>query len=251
MTTSTSRRSSSDPHRDTRFLTAVQSGGVVHVRCSRRLDGDFHRTAVPVRQLEPRRRRFVDLPWTMLDQHHGVAVREIMAPGDHDGSSGDVAATGLDDAVLGCWVGDCAPVVLIGAHRRFAVIHAGWRGLAAGVLDVAADALGEPVDTVVMGPAIGPCCHEFGVHDLLAVARGVGADPASITGTTSRGTMALDLEAAVRAFVSHRGHSFARLGSCTGCSYPGFSHRARRDPQRHVLAAWRTSPAQVGDGGSR
>ncbi|MFP5488551.1 MAG: laccase domain-containing protein, partial [Acidimicrobiia bacterium] len=136
---------------------------MVHVRCSTRSHGDFHRIDVPGDELEARRRSLVDLPWSMLDEHHGVTAREVTAPGEHDGASGDVLSTGTDAAVLGCWVGDCAPVVLVGSGRRIAIAHAGWRGLAAGVLDVAATAVAEPVGHVLVGPAIGPCCYEFGV----------------------------------------------------------------------------------------
>jgi copper oxidase (laccase) domain-containing protein len=236
-TTSTSRRSS----REGRSLTLPQADGrAVHVRCSTVADGDFHRVRVPFPELERRRRMLVDRPWTMLDERHGLTVREVTRAGEHDGAIGDVAVTGIDDAVLGCWVGDCAPVALVG-DRRFATAHAGWRGLAAGVLDIAADALAEPVRSVVLGPVIGACCYEFGEDDLVAVASGVGLPVRSIGSVTSRGTQALDLHAVVGGVADRFGAAFVVLGGCTGCSYPGYSHRVRRDRRRHMLAAWRTS----------
>ena len=228
-TTSTSRRFSS-------------SAGRVAIACSTRADGDFHLTQQPFDVLEQRRRAFVDLPWTMTDQHHGVDVVHVEAPGDGDGASGDVAITDLDDVVLGCWVGDCAPLVLVGAEREFAVAHAGWRGLAAGVVDAAVTAFSEPVVEVVLGPVIGPCCYEFGDAELLEVALGVSADPSSLRGRTSTGAPALDVIAAVRAACAAHDLDVTTLGGCTGCTYDGFSHRVRRDPQRHVVAAWRPSP---------
>lgn len=67
---------------------------------------------------------------------------------------------------------DCLPIVLAsGAHQRFsierksiAVVHAGWRGLAAGVLQNAIDALGAKPGSIAawLGPAIGPQHFEVG-----------------------------------------------------------------------------------------
>jgi copper oxidase (laccase) domain-containing protein len=190
-------------------------------------------------ELEARRRRFVDLPWTQLDQVHGTTVRRVDTPGGADGAPGDIAITDLDDAVLGCWVGDCAPVVLIGVESEFAVVHAGWRGLADGVIQAAVGGFSEPVVGVVLGPTIGPCCYEFGASDLEAVGAGVGCESSRIAGTTSSGRRALDVAAAVCAACGEL--PVERIGGCTGCEYPGFSHRIRRDRQRHVVAAWRPS----------
>ncbi len=194
-------------------------------------------------ELEARRRRFVDLPWTMLDEHHGTTTVRVDRPGAGDGERGDIAVTDLDDAVLGCWVGDCAPVVLVGAERSFAVAHAGWRGLAEGVVERAVAALGEPLAAAVLGPVIGPCCYEFGGADLRRVARGVESDVATVAGRTLDGRVALDVPAAVAVACGRHGVIVERIGGCTGCSYPGFSHRVRRDPQRHVVAVWRPSEA--------
>jgi copper oxidase (laccase) domain-containing protein len=231
-TNSTSRRSSSK-----------RRG--VEVRCSTRADGDFHLTRQPYAELERRRRSFVDLPWTMTDQRHGTAVVRVATPGAGDGAVGDIAITDSDDAVLGCWAADCAPLVLIGSHRTFAIVHAGWRGLATGVVDAAVDAFDEPIVEVLLGPTIGPCCYEFGADDLAAVAAGVHTDTASILASTSTGAPALDVPAAVRAAAARHGVTVTKIAGCTGCDHDGYSHRARREPQRHVVAAWRPSRRDV------
>jgi len=241
-TTSTSRRSSSNRIDATTLAFASANGRSLHIKCSTRSDGDFHRTGVPFDVLARRRRSFVDLPWTQLDQVHGTAAVRIDAPGAADGQRGDIAVTSLDDAVLGCWVGDCAPVVLIGSGSEFAIVHAGWRGLARRVIETALAAFTETVVGAVLGPTIGPCCYEFGSADLELVAAGVGCDPSQITASTSEGRPALDVGAAVEAAVGAL--TLHRIGACTGCGYPGFSHRVRRDPQRHVVAVWRPSGAR-------
>jgi copper oxidase (laccase) domain-containing protein len=242
-TISTSRHSSSDADRRRRTLTCAD-GSTIHVRWSCRSDGDFHRTDVVFEELERRRRGFVDLPWTMLDEHHGTVAVEVESPGQHDGAGGDIAVTSISGAVLGCWVGDCAPIVLAADDGRLATVHAGWRGLAAGVIDAAVTAFGGTPQWALLGPCIGPCCYEFGAGDLAAVAAGVGVAPDAITGLTRWATPALDVPAAVAAACGRsRISRFEVVGGCTGCGDDVFSHRARGERQRHVVAAWR----QLGD----
>ena len=236
-TTSTSRRSSSSGIAATSILQ--RPGRELQIWCSTRAQGDFHRLHVPFDELDARRRSVVDLPWTQLDQRHGTELVRVDAGGVGDGHAGDIALTSLDDVVIGCWAADCAPVVLVGDESEFAVVHAGWRGLAAGVLQAAIDAFTEPVRTAVLGPAIGPCCYEFGRDQLEQVAAGVGSRVEDVIGSTDAGGVALDVPAAVAAACGDV--QVTQLDGCTGCGYPGFSHRVRRESQRHVVAAWRRS----------
>jgi YfiH family protein len=62
---------------------------------------------------------------------------------------------------------DCLPIAIVRTEgpRALAVLHAGWRGLAEGVVSEGVNALcGESTQTLaaVVGPAIGPCCYEVG-----------------------------------------------------------------------------------------
>ena len=60
---------------------------------------------------------------------------------------------------------DCALIALArtnGSEPALAVLHAGWRGLVDGIVEVAAATLGSPPFAAVIGPAIGPCCYEVG-----------------------------------------------------------------------------------------
>lgn len=80
--------------------------------------------------------------------------------------SGDAAVTHHAGQALAVLVADCLPVLMARADGSgVAVAHAGWRGLATGVLEAAATSLGAPSADLIawMGPAIGP--HHFEVGD--------------------------------------------------------------------------------------
>jgi YfiH family protein len=62
---------------------------------------------------------------------------------------------------------DCLPIAIArtGGRRAVAVLHAGWRGLAEGVVAAGVAALradSSQTLAAVVGPAIGPCCYEVG-----------------------------------------------------------------------------------------
>lgn len=91
-----------------------------------------------------------------------------------DGSVSSVA--GRVCAVL---TADCLPVLLCNRRGdRVAALHAGWRGLADGVLEAGVQAIGCPAEDLLawLGPAIGPTCFEVGAEVLEAF---VSADPSA------------------------------------------------------------------------
>ncbi len=59
---------------------------------------------------------------------------------------------------------DCVPIAIVATSGEptLAVVHAGWRGLAGGVVAAAVAALGGGRTAAVVGPSIGPCCYEVG-----------------------------------------------------------------------------------------
>ncbi len=135
---------------------------------------------------------------------------------------------------------DCAPVALGSPEGVHGAVHVGWRGLVAGVIAGAVDAmraLGATDVVAGLGPTIHPCCYTFGGDDLAAVAAVAGGGVRSVT---SGGEPALDLPAAVRARLDEAG---ARLvvdvDRCTACGGGAFSHRARADEARQALFVWR------------
>ena len=97
-----------------------------------------------------------------LNQVHGKAVipaqREAGLPPDADASFSDEA--GVVCAVM---TADCLPLLFCDrAGTRVAAAHAGWRGLALGVLEATVEALGDGDWLAWLGPAIGPQAFEVG-----------------------------------------------------------------------------------------
>lgn len=235
MTTSTSRRSSSST------WSVATAAGTVSVLASTRADGDFNLDRVPPHLLDVRRRGLVDLPWTMLYERHGTDVVAVDRPGAGDRSGGDVLVTDVAGAALGVWVGDCAPIVLVRPDGGITALHAGWRGLARGIVDVACRAGRIGAGSVgYLGPVIGPCCYEFGAADLAEVARAVGAPAGAIASTTSWGSRSLDVPAVVRHALARHDVTVHEHGACTACGGHHFSRRARGESERHVVVAWRS-----------
>lgn len=218
----------------------------VRVRWSTRHDGDFHLDQ-PQLDLERVRRAFVDLPWSQPDEVHGDGVGVVEHPGHLDRAVADALVTDQVGAVLGIWVGDCAPVALVSETGRIGAVHAGWRGIEAGVLQRAVETLrrvaGETVEAA-LGPCIRPCCYEFGDDDL---ARLVSRYGAAVVSETRGGRAALDVPSAVRLALDEVSVAVADHGTCTACS-PGryWSHRARGERGRQVMAVWK-QPTQAAD----
>jgi purine-nucleoside/S-methyl-5'-thioadenosine phosphorylase / adenosine deaminase len=113
-----------------------------------------------VGRARPGARFLEDRSSVRLGQVHGAHVVSASSPGSVAGCDG--AHTRTPDLVLTVRTADCVPV-LLAAPEGVALLHAGWRGLIAGILEAG---LGEFPDRsrlrVVLGPAIGPCCYEVG-----------------------------------------------------------------------------------------
>ena len=111
-------------------------------------------------------------------------------------------------------VADCLPVALV-APEAVAMLHAGWRGLAGGVVAEGLGALlraGASRVAAAVGPGAGPCCYE------------VGDEVRATFGTRGR---TVDLKAIARGQLAAAGvEEVHDVGLCTMCD-PGrfFSHR--------------------------
>jgi YfiH family protein len=137
----------------------------------------------------------------------------------------DGQATTAREVAAVVLVADCLPVALAGPDA-VAMVHAGWRGLAAGVLEAGVEAAGAVCAAI--GPGIGPCCYE------------VGDDVRAVFGTSQR---TLDLKAIARARLQAAGVSDVHdCGLCTSCDAERFfSHRRDRGVTgRQAGLAWRS-----------
>lgn len=121
-----------------------------------------------------------------LQQVHGARVVRV-GQADVGGASPVADAAWTDEPGIACTVlvADCLPVLLaVRDGSAVAACHAGWRGLAAGVLEATVLALqqgagAQPRDVLAwLGPCIGPLQFEVGADVLQAFAPGAGGPSA-------------------------------------------------------------------------
>ena len=152
----------------------------------------------------------------------------------------DAAVTAAQGVVLAVLTADCLPVVFASRDgRRVGAAHAGWRGLAAGVLENTVAALAAPPETLLawLGPAAGPLAYEVGaeVRDAFA-----GHEPAAAQAFTATrpGHWHVDLYALARRRLRAAGIAAADIhggGLCT-ISDPQRFHSHRRDGRAGRMA---------------
>ena len=156
-------------------------------------------------------------------QVHGANVHEWVLPPLESGYATpgtelervDGHTTTTPELGLLVLAADCLPVALVGAGR-VAMLHCGWRGLAAGIVERGVSLFDEPPRAAI-GPGIGSCCYEVGEEVLGAFS--------DLDGVAS-GRM-LDLKAVARRKLEEGGSPDVHdVGLCTSCR-PDlfFSHR--------------------------
>lgn len=184
-------------------------------------------------------------PWTWLHQVHGAQVVTVTEPGEHAGADADAVVTATPGCTLAVRTADCAPIVLEG-RAGVGLVHAGWRGLVAGVVDAAVDAL-RALDGGPLRAHLGPCiragCYEFGEPELAEMSRRFGDE---VTSTTTWGTPALDLPAAVRSALRAAGALLVSDDAgCTACDPRWYSYRARGETERMATVAWMSGRSEL------
>lgn len=168
----------------------------------------------------------VALPVAVPRQVHGARV--VVADHACDRPEADGLVVGPSGRLVGVVTADCVPVLLLDPARRLAAaVHAGWRGVVAGVLGAALERLGGLPHALeaAIGPAVGGCCYEVGpeVRRALTAASGDVTAPAWRAGTPRE---RLDLREAVRLLLAAAGVSRAVvLGPCTICDDRYCSYR--------------------------
>jgi YfiH family protein len=162
-----------------------------------------------------------------LRQRHGsVVVEAAAARGSYlDAATswpeGDALATSQPGLPLVAHGADCLTAALVGpGGTNLAVVHAGWRGLAAGVLEAAAERVG-PGFSAAVGPGAGACCYAVG-EDVAAELRARFGDDVVAGGRA-------DLAACAGRALERSGAAAVVLaGLCTICDAERF-HSHRRD----------------------
>jgi YfiH family protein len=153
-----------------------------------------------------------------MAQVHGVEVADLDRIAPDAAPRADAAVTGSRGNVGVVLAADCMPLFLCDAEgKRVAVAHAGWRGMAGGVIENAVGAMAvDPVQVIAwMGPAIGPQAFEVGAEVRAAfLACDGGADEAFKPHTP--GKYLADLYALARRRLARAGVSSVHGGGfCT------------------------------------
>lgn len=166
--------------------------------------------------------------WATVHQVHGSHVVRVSDPGT--AGDGDALWTTEPGLPVAIFTADCFGTVLI-ADEAVGVAHAGWRGVASGVVAALRSEMtvsGHEPTVAAIGPGIRRCCFEVGP----AVTEQFPDDAAK----TSWDTPSVDLESAIAnqldgidVFVAHR---------CTHHEEGWFSHRATGTTHRLASVGW-------------
>jgi YfiH family protein len=160
-------------------------------------------------------------------QVHGTTVVDADPDAVQDADGQVTGRPGVAPIVL---VADCVPIALV-APGAVGMLHAGWRGLAGGIVAEGVErlrALGAGRIAAAVGPGAGPCCYE------------VGAEVHAAFGTSGR---TVDLKAIARARLEEAGVSEIHdCGLCTMCDPERFFSHRRDDgvTGRQAGVAWRS-----------
>jgi purine-nucleoside/S-methyl-5'-thioadenosine phosphorylase / adenosine deaminase len=201
-----------------RFTTragGVSDGPYTSLNLGRWTDDD------PAAVAENRRRAGDGRPLGFARQVHGTRVLTLDAPTAEDAvADADGVATAAHGIAALVLTADCLPVALA-TRGAVAMLHAGWRGLADGVLQagVAAVRALDPESPIhaAIGPAAGACCYQ------------VGDEVAALFGDEPRRTdRTIDLKGIAARRLRAVGVAEVRdVGRCTMCEPDVFfSHRA-------------------------
>jgi YfiH family protein len=170
-----------------------------------------------------------------LKQVHGNRVLDLEKNREREGDAVIARKAGSVCAIM---IADCMPVLFADqAGATVAAAHAGWRGLASGVLEATVEAMGVAPQKLFawLGPAIGPRVYEVG-EDV----RGALAKYQDAFSPTRPGHWLLDLYAVARQKLQAKG-----VGALSGggfCTYTEnerfFSYRRERTSARMAALIW-------------
>jgi polyphenol oxidase len=229
-----------------RALSTLREGGVSTGSYeSLNLGGHVGDGLAAVAENRRRLRSAAQLPAdpTWLNQVHGARVADLDTLDDPDRTpEADAALTRRPGRVCAILTADCLPVLLAAdSGAAVAAAHAGWRGLAGGVIEAAVRALAIAPESLVawLGPAIGPRHFEVGgeVRDLL-----LAEDPEASAwfSANARGRFLADLPALARRRLARLGvQRVYGGGECTFSRADRyFSHRRDGTTGRQATLIW-------------
>jgi len=179
-------------------------------------------------------------------QVHGRAVALVRDGSERLGDA-DAALCSAPGVAVAVVTADCVPILLAAPGARVvAAVHAGWRGLAAGVIEGALAALaaagaggGELVAAI--GPHVGPCCYEVDEPVLAALHARFGSAAHAAAHATRPGHARVDLGALARADLLR---SLAPKavgafpGACTRCDAERFESHRREGARAGRMVHW-------------
>jgi len=166
--------------------------------------------------------------WATITQVHGARVVAVSEPGCR--GEADALVTMSPELPIVIATADCVPVALIGDRTR-AVAHAGWKGVAAGVVPATVEmmrAVGDAPRMAILGPHIGPCCYEVGPEVVDALG--------GFSRRTRSGTLSVDLAAALRTQLGDI--EVTDVGLCTHDDVSMASYREDGTSERQVTIVW-------------
>ncbi|MBC9252231.1 multi-copper polyphenol oxidoreductase [Pseudomonas alcaligenes] len=174
-----------------------------------------------------------------LRQVHGTAVVEADPAQVAEADASWSATPGIASAVL---TADCLPALFCDrAGSRVAAAHAGWRGLAGGVLEATLDALALPPEQVLvwLGPAIGPTAFEVGPEVCEAFIASHAESAAAFQPSINPGKFMADIYALARIRLAARGVTAVSGGGwCTVSDPRFFSYRRAVRTGRFASLVW-------------
>ena len=156
-----------------------------------------------------------------VSQIHGAGVAWAEGPGVV--GEADAIITDKAGFLIAVRTADCVPILVVG-NGCVGAIHAGWRGLAAGVIPAAVEQMGSPTTlAAVVGPSICCGCYEVGEEVVEGISQWV--KPALFVDRTRSRPHVDGGKAAVEQLRSAGISSVERLDLCTWCDPRFWSHR--------------------------
>ncbi|HVS15959.1 MAG TPA: peptidoglycan editing factor PgeF [Thermoanaerobaculia bacterium] len=197
----------------------------------------------PADDLESARRRLAvevaaAAPRRAAENRQVHSARAVVAvPGTRP--EADALISSERDLGLAVYTADCLPLLIAGP-TAIAAIHAGWRGLAGGVVAAALARLPDPPDRLSawIGPAMGPCCYQVSEE----VAYRVAAASTGAAWIPRLPRPHLDLAGAAKEQLDACGVADVRLlAHCTGCEHRRFWSYRRHGAtgRRNYALIWR------------